>query len=451
MYENVREDSVERCADVPERDVIEEEEVTRDQVEADRDGKGSAGFAYGVGLLCIVVAIWTGSTYLVKFIYDNDFKAPFFLTYVCNSLFVVYLPVFWLRQRSKSNSSSRRSKSGAASVSHATDLVYTAAPSNDSDDNVVALTEDEDHGSMENDRLEKNSFTSPRRAIRGSEVSKEMNAICLKAALIVAPIWFCANGSYNLSLSATSPSSNTIISSLSGLFTYAISIIFMSEIFDGVRFLGVVLSIAGAIFVAIADNTQRRTDEKIWGDLVCLLSAFLYGTYTVAIRRYLPEEESKTPMMLFFGYLGAFNAFVFGVVGIFLWVFHVEDLSGLTWKTLGMVLAKAFFDNVLSDLLWAKAVLLTSPTIATIGLTMTVPCSIFIDTMTNGFDTSSFLHIFGGASIILGFICVAKPQVGRDRLEHSSGATNPRRRQRRRSNNGSSTPSSRSSPFGHAP
>jgi hypothetical protein len=38
-----------------------------------------------------------------------------------------------------------------------------------------------------------------------------------------------------------------------------------------------------------------------------------------------------------------------------------------------LVVAKGLVDNVLSDYLWARAVLLTSPTTASVGLSMQIP------------------------------------------------------------------------------
>lgn len=40
---------------------------------------------------------------------------------------------------------------------------------------------------------------------------------------------------------------------------------------------------------------------------------------------------------------------------------------------------KGFIDNVISDLLWARAVLLTSPTVATVALTLTIPMAMVSD------------------------------------------------------------------------
>ena len=320
--------------------------------------------ALGIALLLIVVAIWTGSTYLVQFIYSNNFKAPYFLTFVCNSMFVIYLPLYFLRRKDNEKKD------------------YSSIQQRD----VESSAEEEE---------EERTF-----------YHQESTRICLRAALIVSPLWFVANGTYNYSLGSTSPSSNTIISSLSGLFTFALSLVLVLERFEKLRLLGVVFSIVGATLVGFADFGKDTKDERVYGDVICLISSFLYASYTVAIRIYLPDDEKRAPMMLFFGFLGTLNIVIFGTIGAVLWGTGVEDLSGLTWKTFCMVVFKALFDNVLSDYLWAKAVLLTSPTMATIALTLTIPGPLFIDTMIHGFDESSIYRIAGGICVIAGFVFV---------------------------------------------
>ena len=53
-----------------------------------------------------------------------------------------------------------------------------------------------------------------------------------------------------------------------------------------------------------------------------------------------------------------------------------RPLGRLTGRILGWIVLKGLFDNVLSDYLWARAVMLTTPTIATVGLGLTVPLSV---------------------------------------------------------------------------
>jgi solute carrier family 35 protein F5 len=47
----------------------------------------------------------------------------------------------------------------------------------------------------------------------------------------------------------------------------------------------------------------------------------------------------------------------------------------------GFVMLNALFDDVIADYLWARSVLLTSPTVATVGLSMTIPMAILTGTM----------------------------------------------------------------------
>ncbi|KAL3927141.1 MAG: hypothetical protein SGPRY_002963, partial [Prymnesium sp.] len=54
-------------------------------------------------------------------------------------------------------------------------------------------------------------------------------------------------------------------------------------------------------------------------------------------------------------------------------------IDSLNWSVMGLLLSKGLFDNVLSEYLWAHAVLLTSPSVATVGLSLTVPLAMLSD------------------------------------------------------------------------
>jgi solute carrier family 35 protein F5 len=67
-------------------------------------------------------------------------------------------------------------------------------------------------------------------------------------------------------------------------------------------------------------------------------------------------------------------------------------------------------DNVLSDYLWAKAVLLTTPTAATTGLTIQVPIAGVVDSLRG--KVPSPLSIVGAAAVLLGFFGINEPATG---------------------------------------
>lgn len=58
-------------------------------------------------------------------------------------------------------------------------------------------------------------------------------------------------------------------------------------------------------------------------------------------------------------------------------------------------------DNVLSDYLWAKAVLLTTTTVATAGLTIQVPLAAVVDSLTG--NAPKLLDYLGAVAVIIGF------------------------------------------------
>lgn len=61
--------------------------------------------------------------------------------------------------------------------------------------------------------------------------------------------------------------------------------------------------------------------------------------------------------------------------------------------------------SLVSDLAWAYAVLLTSPIVVTVGLSMTIPLSLIGQIIINS-QTTSPLYWIGAAMVVLSFIFV---------------------------------------------
>ena len=70
-----------------------------------------------------------------------------------------------------------------------------------------------------------------------------------------------------------------------------------------------------------------------------------------------------------------------------------------------MISLKGISDNVLSDYFWARAVILTSPTVATLGLALTIPMGIVSDALLNGMSPTWILGT-GALLVLSGFVCV---------------------------------------------
>lgn len=64
-------------------------------------------------------------------------------------------------------------------------------------------------------------------------------------------------------------------------------------------------------------------------------------------------------------------------------------------------------DNVLSDYLWAKAVLLTTTTVATAGLTIQVPLAAIVDSVTG--NAPNVMDYVGAGAVMVGFAGINIP------------------------------------------
>ncbi|KAL1514814.1 hypothetical protein AB1Y20_003899 [Prymnesium parvum] len=320
--------------------------------------------SWRLGVVCIllVALIWNASSVLVQAIFtDANFARPYFLTWVANSLFLLALPLRSLCRRF----------APPAIASHAA----REAGEPDSDEAAAHLASD-----------------APRRS-----PPRRLSSTA-RAALFVCPIWFTANFTYNLSMSMTSITASTVISSSSSAFTLLLSVLFLSEPLNVLKVAGVLFCWLGNALTLLSDggdspatnsssppvSPPSRGPLDVYsgpghmavGDAICLLSALLYATYTVAISR---AEREMEDLALFFGYLGGFTFCIFGPLVPVLHLSGAEDLNSITWPIVGLLLCKGVFDNVLSEYLWAQSVLLTSPSVATVGTSITVPLALISD------------------------------------------------------------------------
>jgi solute carrier family 35 protein F5 len=153
-----------------------------------------------------------------------------------------------------------------------------------------------------------------------------------------------------------------------------------------------------------------------------VLSAVGYGAYAVMIRVLCPRDESTMSMQLLLGYVGAFNAVVLSPIAVYVLVFpqripqtsNADDdaipssdtVQRLTLVVFGYLVAKGMMDNVLSDYLWARAVILTSATVATVGLGLTIPLAFCSDWIMGHDYVLTTTSVLGALSVLAGFVLV---------------------------------------------
>ncbi|BAT84369.1 hypothetical protein VIGAN_04171800 [Vigna angularis var. angularis] len=388
-----------------------------------------------LGLIYIfaVATIWIAASFVVQSVVDAG-VSPFLVTYICNSLFVVLIPIveigryledsyggFWFWRSDESNSHTE----GRVRHSEQVILLKDNDAGNEASESLVL--EEVDVVSEESNN---GSELVPTEIVTRVLVDDQVNVIekvdhqldekgrwsrcrVAKVSLLICPFWFLAQLTFNLSLKYTTVTSNTILSSASSLFTFLVSLAFLGERFTWLKLFSVLLCMGGTIFVSLGDSKSGlRTiaSNPLLGDIFALLSAGLYAVYITLIRMKLPDSDGKSgeaSTAQFLGYLGLFNVLIFLPVALILNITKMESFSSLTWKQLSLIIGKGLLDNVLSDYLWAKAVLLTSTTVATAGLTIQVPLAAIVDTLSG--HAPGFMDYLGAISVMIGFTGINIP------------------------------------------
>lgn len=119
------------------------------------------------------------------------------------------------------------------------------------------------------------------------DISKYSHTDILSIAIILCPLWFLANCSYNYALLYTSVGSSTIISNLSGGFTLFFSWLYGVEKVTIGKILGLLVCFIGVIMVGLADTDSENEGasyRSLGGDLMAVVGAAGYGMYTTMLR-----------------------------------------------------------------------------------------------------------------------------------------------------------------------
>lgn len=309
-------------------------------------------YLLGLLVLVAVVVLWVASSMFIQAIFNENFQKPFFLTYFSTSLFALYLPSYWLTNAWK------RYRSGREEAA------------------IQSLT----HGTGQ-------------QQLHWKSVGR--------ISLILCPNWFLMNYLFNWSLSKTTTSSNTILSSTSGLFVVVLSAVWLKERVQIANVAGVLFTLAGAVCVGFGD--QQADVNTVWGDVAALSSAVMYAVYSLLLRRLV--DEDRTSMQLLFGCIGVLNMLILWPFFFILNVSGLETFAAVPNKVLLMLFINGLFGTVISDFMWAKAVILTSPLICTIALTMTIPLAMVADFVINQKHFSP-LYITGSVLVFVGFVLV---------------------------------------------
>lgn len=209
--------------------------------------------------------------------------------------------------------------------------------------------------------------------------------------------------------------SGTILTSTSSVWTLLIGTLYSVEKFTIRKLIGVLASLAGIALISSVDISgdtdknrgsfpHKTTSEIAIGDVLAFVSAVVYGFYAVMMKARIGDER-RVNMPLFFGFVGLWNVLL---LWPFFLVLHVAGIERLemppdSWVTTIIVVNS--LSSLVSDFCWAYAMLLTSPLVVTVGLSMTIPLSLIGQMVLDG-QYSSGMYWVGACIVLLSFIFI---------------------------------------------
>ncbi|CBF90223.1 uncharacterized protein ANIA_00088 [Aspergillus nidulans FGSC A4] len=357
---------------------------------------GTARKTLGICLLLVVVILWTASNFLASTLFSDDtYSKPFFVTYLNTSIFI--LPLFTIvssRLWSLFRAGKLYQIQSFETLLQRFDSSYSSAESERilSHDHGTGPGADFGHGHGHDGS---GAWSASRRGSVGKGHRKEKLGLKETAKLSFHFCLLWANYFSMACLQFTTVGSTTILTSTSGVWTLIFGAVLRVEKFTGRKFLGVIASLLGIILISRVDLSAtddpsagrdgsgstfppKSAGEIALGDAMAAFSAVMYGVYTVVLKRQV-GDESRVNMQLFFGLVGVFNMFLLWPGFVLLHLTGVEPFALPNTRRVWMIILINALSSLLSDICWAYAMLLTSPLVVTVGLSLTIPLSLIYD------------------------------------------------------------------------
>jgi drug/metabolite transporter (DMT)-like permease len=338
---------------------------------------------------------------------EARFRKPFFVTWYGVALLVVYLPFYPRRVRALCAALSDEYCGGRHHRRQRGKYALVAAP--------PPLAQRESRESVEGSAV---AWPSG----EGSSGAAGEGA-ALMVAVRLGGLFVAYQLAFNIGLELANVSTVTILSASSGLWTLLFSTIQLHEPLSLVKLLATLVTFGGVVLVALTSNDELPTTTRShhhhpalgsplpsehpqWGDGAALFSAMVYGLYAANIKRCVPSE-AVLPMPYLFGLIGLF-ATLLGLPTIAIaHTLRLERFTLPSHSTLAALTLNGILGSVLSNMLLARAMLLASPLVATVGLSLSIPLAIAADAMRGRGHFAEAAPLLGTAAVWAGFVGVS--------------------------------------------
>lgn len=385
----------------------------------------------GLLLLGLTIFMWTATNFLSSSIFaDDTYSKPYFVTYINTSFFIIPLIPILINKAYRHPADLRRWKDEFRTTLK-TWRKYTPLKQeegretsyHDSPDVLPRSVSPATRALLDETEIEHSQVLSATDLLRTPPPDAPLTLPEIaKLSLEFCMLWFLANYFVAACLQYTTVASSTILTSTSSVFTLVFGAIFKVEKFTIRKLLGVLSSLAGIAIISSLDLSGNTSDDEhrgdfpekslreiAIGDCLAFLSAVMYGLYAVFMKKRI-SDETRVDMPVFFGFVGVLNVLILwpGLL-LFHWL-GIETLEAPpTWRVTLIILCNSL-GSMIGDVAWAYAVLLTSPIVVTVGLSITIPCSLIGQIILNN-QTAGIWYWLGACIVVLSFLFVNHEEI----------------------------------------
>ncbi|KAF2743560.1 hypothetical protein M011DRAFT_471308 [Sporormia fimetaria CBS 119925] len=368
--------------------------------------------ALGICLLMVTVFLWTASNFLASTIFaDDSYTKPYLVTYTNTAFFIIPLIPMLLRHAWDTRSTPSRPL-----IVHIRDLLTRRVGR-------YKLLQDHESPSL------KPHDSSARSLLLSDDPTPSVAAppnLTLQATIRLSfefcILWFVANYFASACLGYTTVASATILGSTSSIWTLLFGTLLRVEVFSFRKFIGVLASLCGVALISSIDVSgttdsnrgsfpHKSPAELLLGDAMAFFSAVLYGIYAVLMKKRIGDER-RVNMPLFFGLVGLINLLLLWPGLVVLHFTGTEPFELPPTKRITTIVLVNSASSLVSDYSWAYAMLLTSPLVVSVGLSLTIPLSLVGQMVISGQYASPWYWV--GAVIVVGAFVWVNREEGRD-------------------------------------